>query len=66
MLNAGRLHMTTVEITAGKDSFIINLWGRQMGFAGVVFSSNVAYMGEQWGPNIIFFHGIQNLWWHPC
>lgn len=32
-----------------------------MGFAGVVCYSSVAYMGDLWGPNIIFFHGAQNL-----
>ncbi len=37
-----------------------------MGFAGVVCYSNVAYMSDLWGPNIIFFHGVQNLWRRPC
>lgn len=32
-----------------------------MGFSGVFCYSNMAYMGDLWGPNIIFFHGVQNL-----
>ncbi len=58
-------HGTPVEIPACKDKFIINIWGLKMGFAGVVCYSNVAYMGDLWGPNIIFYHEIQNPLQHP-
>ncbi len=32
-----------------------------MGFTCVVCCSSVAYMGDLWGSNIIFFYGVQNL-----
>ncbi len=35
-----------------------------MGFTDVVCYSNVANTGDLWAANIIFFHGVQNLWRH--